>query len=161
MGPEEARLAPVLTRPHDFPNPRQRVPGSLEDLVSVNVAPPMPKASTRGLRRPGLLFRVAMSPNAPQASPVRRLLFLQVNKAPCTCLTNCTSYQTIPVNVRIKGWRQGLFLSGTSLITTALNFPIGSDTEPHLILLLVVDLIPLESRQPKSISKSTLVITSC
>ena len=51
MGPEEARLPAAWTRPHVFPNARQRVLRMPKAPVSVNVAPPLPIASPRGLRR--------------------------------------------------------------------------------------------------------------
>ena len=54
-------------------------------------------------------------------------------------LTNCMGlfpyYETIPKNVRMKGWKQGMILLGTSLTATVLPFPTGSHREPHLILL--------------------------
>lgn len=77
------------------------------------------------------------------------------------CMGLFPYYETIPKNVRMKGWKQGMILLGTSLTATALPFPTGSHREPHLILLPVVELIALESRQPKSVSERTPVITGC
>ena len=43
------------------------------------------RSLTLGPEEAGAAVRVAAAPRAPQASPARGLLFLQVDKAPCTC----------------------------------------------------------------------------